>query len=258
MAEPDRDAMLREMARNRGCTLVKSRRRTPGVGDYGRFGLKDAKSGEAVFGFGQGGLTASADEIEDHLRTGLVSSWKDSLASPPPAEPEPKRRRAAVREAPPPPPTPPPPPPPPPPAPKPKLAVREAMPRDAAAIAALVGELGFPASAKEIAARLAPLRKAGEPPLVAEEGGVVGCLAWHVTPALHRPHPVGRITMLVVADGHRRRGIGTALVAAAEERLRAKGCGLVEATSNIELGGAHEFYRRRGYERTSYRFARRP
>ena len=86
---------------------------------------------------------------------------------------------------------------------------------------------------------------------------VIGILAWHVTPVLHRPHPVGRITMMVVAEGERRHGIGRALVDAACERMLAKGCGLIEVTSNVDLSGAHGFYRRLGFERTSYRFARK-
>ena len=68
------DDALREMAVNRGCTLVRSRVRTPGRGDYGRFGLKDAKSGKAVLGFGRQGLTASAEEVEAYLRGDLGCS----------------------------------------------------------------------------------------------------------------------------------------------------------------------------------------
>ena len=80
MADPDRDTMLRDMAANRGCRLVKSRRRTPGVGDYGLYGLKDAASGKDVFGVGDDGLTATPEEIEAYLRRGLVADWKSSLA----------------------------------------------------------------------------------------------------------------------------------------------------------------------------------
>jgi ribosomal protein S18 acetylase RimI-like enzyme len=251
--------MLRDMAEHRGCKLVRSRRRTPGVGDFGRYGLKDAASGKEVMGFGPDGLTATAAEIEAFLRKGLVADWKGSLAAAgdaPPLPPARKPRRAQPqrpstrRRAPAPEPVPPPPPP------KPALTIREAAPRDAEALAGLLGELGFPTPAKDIRARLAALSQAGEPPLVADEDGPVGCLTWHVTPVLHRPTAVGRVTMLVVAERARGRGVGRALLEAAEERLAVAGCALVEVTSNIELGGAHEFYKRRGYRRTSYRFVK--
>ena len=104
--------------------------------------------------------------------------------------------------------------------------------------------------------RLARLKKGGEPLLVAERGGVIGCLTWHITPVVHRPRPVGRITMMVVAEAARSEGVGAALVAEAEARLKAAGCGLIEVTSNIKRLRAHNFYEKLGYARTSYRFAR--
>ena len=240
MAEADRDKMLRDMAANRGCRLVKSRRRKPGAGDYGRYGLEDL-GGREVFGFGPRGLTATPQEIETWLRGSAASEWKSSLG----ATSAPKGRKAAPA-----------PPPPPKPTPEPKLKIREAAPRDAQAIAALVTELGYPSTAAEIAKRLAALKRAGEPALVAEAGGLIGCLTWHVTPNLHRPYPVGRITMLVVAESARRHGAGRALVEEAAARVEKRGCGLLEVTSNIKRTQAHEFYRRLGFERTSYRFAR--
>ena len=60
--------------------------------------------------------------------------------------------------------------------------------------------------------------------------------------------------MMVVAEAERGRGIGAALVAEAERRLGARGCGLVEVTSNQKRLRAHAFYEKLGYERTSYRF----
>lgn len=253
MGGTGRDERLREAAANRGLKLVKSRLRTPGKGDYGRYGLTDA-GGSRLLGFGKSGLTATAEEVEEYLHKGALTDWKTSLRAAgarPPSRPRKRPAadpgpRAARKPAPEPEPEPEPPP----------LSIRAARPADSAAIAALVSSLAFEASPGEIAGRLAALKKGHETPLVAEQGEVIGVLAWHVTPVLHRPRPVGRITMMVVADGERRRGIGRALVEAACAQMRSKGCGLIEVTSNVDLSGAHGFYRKLGFERTSYRFAK--
>jgi ribosomal protein S18 acetylase RimI-like enzyme len=257
MSDADRDKMLREMAANRGLRLVKSRRRKPG-GDFGRYGLKDT-GGKEVFGFGKSGLTATPEEIEAHLREFMVEDWKTSLnaaAGAPKREEKPAPKAAKRKAAPSPPPPPAPPPPPPPPAPK--LVIREARAADAGTIAELIGELGFEAAGADVAKRLRAIAGGGEPVLVAVlEKRIIGCLSWHVTPVIHRPTPVGRVTMLVVTKDARRQGVGEALVAEAEARVAAQGCGLIEVTSNIELGGAHQFYRGIGFERTSYRFVKK-
>lgn len=236
MSDEDPVRTLGDLAENRGCKLVKSRTRTPGRGDYGRFGLKDAKTGREVFGFGGRGLTASPEEIEQFLRGNAAATWKSSVG---------KTRRAAPKAK-----------PAPKPAPEPKLVLRDARPRDAAAIAALITTLGYEASAADIRRRLAALTKAGQQVVVAEKGRVVGVLTTGMTIVLHRPKPVGRISMLVVAEDLRGAGIGAALVAEAEKRLAAKGCGLIEVTSNRKRLRAHVFYERLGYERTSLRFAK--
>jgi N-acetylglutamate synthase-like GNAT family acetyltransferase len=137
------------------------------------------------------------------------------------------------------------------------LEIREAVTADAPALVPLLDELGYPAPPEVIAARLQALMAAREVVLLAlVEGEVVGCLALHVTPVLHRPTGVGRITALVVTPRARGHGVGRDLVAEAERRLTAQGCALVEVTSNQKRLDAHEFYRRLGYEATSVRFAR--
>ena len=231
------DDALRDMAANRGCRLVKSRVRTPGRGDHGKYGLKDAKTGKDLFGFGKKGLTATAGEVETFLRGGAASAWKSSVGKTPPGK---KREAKPAPE----------------PKPEPKLVIRDARPGDAEALAALIAALGYRVTPAEVRKRLATLGKAGQHILLADRGGVIGALTTSVTPVLHRPRPVGRISMMVVAEGERGRGIGAALVAEAEARLRADGCGLVEVTSNTKRLRAHAFYERLGYERTSYRFAR--
>ena len=71
MAQVATDQKLRDMAEHRGLKLVKSRRRKPGVGDYGKFGLIDA-AGKPLLGIGAQGLEASAQDIEAYLRAGAA------------------------------------------------------------------------------------------------------------------------------------------------------------------------------------------
>lgn len=135
------------------------------------------------------------------------------------------------------------------------LLIRDAHAGDVEALATLLADLGYPEPADVVAARFAAFQAAGERALVAVRGDVVlGLATLHVTPELHRPAPVGRITALVVRDGGRGAGVGRALVAAAEEVLAAAGCGMVEVTSNRRRTDAHAFYERLGYEVTSLRF----
>jgi len=126
--------------------------------------------------------------------------------------------------------------------------IRPAETRDAAALARLIGQLGYPAAEAEIVERLALMEAEGRAVLVAEsEGAVVGCLSTSVMRVLHRPAPVGRISMMVVDEARRGRGIGARLVEAAERTLAAQGCTMIEVTSNQRRTEAHRFYERLGY-----------
>ena len=134
--------------------------------------------------------------------------------------------------------------------------VRLATVADAAALEDLIRQLGFEENAAEISVRLAELEHAGLAVFVAEaDRRVVGCLTTSIMPVLHRPKPVGRISMMVVQEGFRSRGIGAALLRAAQAWLTEQGCGLIEVTSNLKLTDAHRFYERQGFEATSLRFA---
>ena len=112
-------------------------------------------------------------------------------------------------------------------------------------------------TAAEVGARLALMQAEGRAVLVAQlDGVVVGCLSTSVMRVLHRPAPVGRVSMMVVDADLRSRGIGAALVAVAEQTLKAQGCYMVEVTSNSRRTDAHRFYECLGYEKTSVRLAK--
>ena len=137
------------------------------------------------------------------------------------------------------------------------LSVRLAEQRDCAALARLIGQLDYRVNESEVSARLGAMAADGRAVLVAElDAAVIGCLSTSVMRALHRPAPVGRISMMVVDEGLRSRGVGAELVRAAEQVLAGQGCYMVEVTSHVRRVDAHRFYERLGYERTSVRLAK--
>jgi GNAT superfamily N-acetyltransferase len=129
------------------------------------------------------------------------------------------------------------------------VRVREASSGDAAAVAGLLTQLGYPSTAEEARGRLAAWD--GEGPrrvLVAEHGGAVaGLVAVAAVPYLERGGSWARIVALAVDAGHRRRGIGRQLIAAAEAAAAGWGCVTIEATSSRRRAESHPFYRRLGY-----------
>jgi GNAT superfamily N-acetyltransferase len=228
---------LAESARNRGLKLVRSRVRTPNKRRFGKVGLTN-RAGKPLFGMDAKGPAASPDDVEDYLRNLGAKDWGESLG----VEVKPRKgRRKAAKSKPPPPP--------------PKPQVREARPSDSPALTKLIRFLGHEIDDKIVRRNLRALAKVGETPLVAVEGKiVVGLIGTHRTLVVHRPAPVGRITILVVAGDAQGHGIGKMLVTAAEGLLRKVGCQIVEVTSNERRSDAHAFYRHLGYERTSIRF----
>jgi GNAT superfamily N-acetyltransferase len=59
---------------------------------------------------------------------------------------------------------------------------------------------------------------------------------------------------LVVGSEHRGRGVGQALIFAAEDWARRKGAVDFMLTTHKRCTGAHSFYRQMGFEATGYRF----
>jgi GNAT superfamily N-acetyltransferase len=133
------------------------------------------------------------------------------------------------------------------------VSVRRAEAADAAAIAALLAELGYEAAPADVERRLEALERSAV--LVAElDCGVAGVLTLSMVPVLHEAGDWCRITVLVVAERARRRGLARALVAEAEAIARGHGCIRIEVTSALHRDGAHEFYRGMDYDQVSEHF----
>ncbi len=132
--------------------------------------------------------------------------------------------------------------------------VREATARDAARLAELAGQLGYPSTPEQATRRLEKMK---EDPrhivLVAElaPGGAGGeVIGWlHIQEChLLESDMRAEISGLVVADGQRSRGVGRLLIQQAEQWARARGCQAVLLRSNVIRTRAHAFYQGLGYE----------
>jgi GNAT superfamily N-acetyltransferase len=131
----------------------------------------------------------------------------------------------------------------------PAVAIRGATAADAAPLAALSAELGYPVETAALAERLTRLITApGHAVRVAEDaaGDPIGWIH-----AMEQDYLVlGRrceIMGLVVARGRRGRGIGRALVEDVERWAAARGLPEISVRSNIVRTESHPFYLRLGY-----------
>jgi len=94
-------------------------------------------------------------------------------------------------------------------------------------------------------------------PLAEVDGCMAGVISLHVLELFHAEGRIGRITSLVVDAGHRGRGIGEALVDAADRFFTGQGCVRAEVTSGDHRTAAHAFYAAQGYAPDERRFLKR-
>jgi GNAT superfamily N-acetyltransferase len=137
--------------------------------------------------------------------------------------------------------------------------IRGATLDDAADIARLCGELGYPAAAQDMHARLALLLpQATQFIAVAErEHALYGWIAAERRVLLEYGERA-EIVGLVVDARARRTGVGQALVAAAERWACGQGLREIAVRSNIARIESHPFYKRLGFVRrkTQHNYAK--
>ena len=128
--------------------------------------------------------------------------------------------------------------------------IRRARPEDAAELARLSTQLGYPMSAEVATAQLAELAGQGDHALlvaVAESSnGLAGWIQVSVSRIFEAPASA-EIAGLVVDESGRGAGVGPRLLRAAEDWARARGCRAVRVRSNVVRERAHAFYEREGY-----------
>jgi GNAT superfamily N-acetyltransferase len=139
------------------------------------------------------------------------------------------------------------------------VSVRRATVADAAAIASLSAELGYPVEPGDIKKRLRALLVATDQVVLvatAVDDVVVG---W-IHGAEHLLLEVGarcEILGLVVSSGHRRGGIGHRLLAAVEAWALSRRLPEVSVRSNVLRESSHPFYEKHGYRRVKTQHAYR-
>ena len=131
------------------------------------------------------------------------------------------------------------------------LAIRQPVAEDAPQLAALSSELGYPATAAEIAGRLAGLLERADHCLrvvQSPSGDAIGWIHAHEQCILESD-PWCEIAGLVIDASHRGRGAGRALVAEVEAWAKSRRLKVVKVRSNVVREESHPFYQRLGFAR---------
>ncbi len=125
-------------------------------------------------------------------------------------------------------------------------------------MARLCTQLGYPAEEHVMPSRLA--RVQNDPNarvLIAEsDDTAIGLATVHVRHTMNHEAPIAQLTLLVVDEGQRSRGVGRALVAEAERWARAQGSHRIVVTTALQRADAHAFYERIGYRHTGRRYGK--
>ena len=131
-----------------------------------------------------------------------------------------------------------------------ELRIRRAKSSDAPRLAELSGQLGYPATAAQLRARLRGIRPASQHAVFLADSAKDGVVGWLHVSKQHLLESENRaeVNGLVVAEGQRSLGAGARLLAAAEDWARKHGCKSMSVRSNVIRERAHAFYERNGYE----------
>lgn len=139
-----------------------------------------------------------------------------------------------------------------------EVTVRAVETKDFEALADLMTQLGYETRASEMQMRMeAILANKNYATFVAvSDGEVCGMIGTFTAYTYEHNNPSARIFALVVSEKVRGRGVGHALIAAAEKDLARRNIRRVAVDTRFERKEAHEFYDKVGYTRNGFRFVK--
>jgi GNAT superfamily N-acetyltransferase len=129
------------------------------------------------------------------------------------------------------------------------VVLRPVRPEDAARVAALLTDEGYPVGSSGIVGRLERFSSDYSRVVVAEiDGEVLGFVALHVLPRFEHDDRIVRILALVVDPGVRERGVGHLLMTEAERIGAEVGAAFIEVTAGHHRPEAHRLFESLGYD----------
>ena len=135
---------------------------------------------------------------------------------------------------------------------------RHAELADAAEIAVCLSTLGYGTTYALVTERLVSFVNSSSDAVFVASGvdcaPLLGVVSVHLLPLFHAAGMLGRITSLAVNPAARGKGVGKALVLAAEQWAWSKGAQRMEVTSGDHRPAAHAFYQAVGYSLDERRF----
>ncbi|MEQ5835710.1 GNAT family N-acetyltransferase [Marinobacter sp. NFXS9] len=132
------------------------------------------------------------------------------------------------------------------------MLIRPATIQDAPDIARLATALGYASSTEDIVSRLDGLLGQPDRFVAVADGKGEGLLGWIAAERrlLLESGEKAEIVGLIVGTDSHRKGVGSALVTAAEDWARARGLGKIVVRSNEARLASHPFYENQGFNRT--------
>jgi ribosomal protein S18 acetylase RimI-like enzyme len=138
------------------------------------------------------------------------------------------------------------------------LTIRVAEMNDATALAQLMCELGYETTESEMEMRMERIAADDcyRTFVAVLDGKVCGMIGTLACPSYEHNDPGGRILALATLGTMRGRGIGRALIAAAEKDFAKRRIARISLTTRFERKAAHQFYEALGYQATGWRFVK--